>query len=173
MKKRYYIVLLIVFVGAYVLIGCNQIENKDYLRIHIRAHSNCAVDQEIKYGVRDEVVRFLTPIICEAKGKGDALKKVSEAVRELNIFINDYLVKNNFTYTACVKINNEFFPTRVYDEVTLYANYYDAVIVELGEASGDNWWCVVYPPLCFKDGNFTSVVYKSKIEELINKYFKK
>ena len=54
------------------------------------------------------------------------------------------------------------------------ADFYDALIIELGNASGDNWWCVVYPPLCFlnsKDLNTTNIVYKSKIYELINKFF--
>ena len=50
---------------------------------------------------------------------------------------------------ANVKFQNEFFPTRVYGDYVLEADFYDALIIELGNASGDNWWCVFYPPLCF------------------------
>ena len=58
----------------------------------------------------------------------------------------------------------------MYDGVTLEAGVYDALILELGTGKGDNWWCVVYPPLCFTGGN-ANVIYKSKIAEIIRKFF--
>ena len=62
-------------------------------------------------------------------------------------------------------IRNEKFPTRVYGDLTLESGYYDAVIVELGKAEGANWWCVVYPPLCFSSGE--NIEYRSKIADII------
>ena len=66
---------------------------------------------------------------------------------------------------------NEKFPTRVYGEFTLESGYYDAVIVELGEAKGDNWWCVVYPTLCFTGGE--NVKYSSLILKVIEEFKQK
>ena len=83
---------------------------------------------------------------------------------------NAYLVAKGFTYKAKVSIKQEYFPTRIYDDLTLDAGYYDAIIVELGKAEGDNWWCVVYPPLCFAAPRGKNVIYKSKILEIIEKF---
>ncbi len=172
LKIKGSLLFLIVLVSGYIFVGCSRASSGDYLRIHIRAHSNSEVDQAMKLEVRDEVINFLTPYICASKNKQEAVESVLFATNELEEHINDFLASNDYTYTAKIKINNEFFPTRVYESVTLYANYYDAIIVELGSAEGDNWWCVVYPPLCFMEGKIESVSYKSKIEEIINRYFK-
>ena len=89
--------------------------------------------------------------------------KNESAVKRL---IDGFLIKKGFNYRSRVEIRNEKFPTRVYEDLTLEAGYYDALIIELGEGKGDNWWCVVYPPLCFTGGE--NVKYRSKIYELIN-----
>ncbi|MBR4999197.1 MAG: stage II sporulation protein R, partial [Clostridia bacterium] len=83
------------------------------------------------------------------------------------------LRKKGFNYSVNIKVSNEFFPTRTYSNTTLESGYYDAVIVELGEAQGDNWWCVMYPPLCFvnKNENVKQIKYKSKICEWWRKLF--
>ena len=81
--------------------------------------------------------------------------------------IDCVLKDNGFAYKCSIEINNEFFPTRTYDELTLEADYYDALIIKLGDGVGDNWWCVMYPNLCFND--IQNVVYKSKIVEIIEK----
>ena len=145
----------------------------DYLRIHIRANSNLAVDQNVKYLVKDEVVKFLTPKLCNVPTKADAIKIVEKNMSALESLCQKTLSKNGFNYNVHVKINNEYFPTRTYNNTTLESGYYDAVIVELGSASGDNWWCVMYPPLCFvgENNGSTSITFKSKIAEWFKKIF--
>ena len=81
---------------------------------------------------------------------------------------NSILKRNGFSYVAKSKLAVEEFPTRSYNGFVLEEGIYDALIVELGEAKGDNWWCVIYPPLCFTSTNTGSnVVYKSRILEMI------
>ena len=128
----------------------NTLDTSNLLRIHIRANSNEVVDQNVKYKIKDAFVDFLTPLVCECKTKQEAIN-----------------------YSSKVKVTKEQFPTRVYGEYTVPSGVYDSVIVELGTATGNNWWCVVYPPLCFTNfTNSSNVVYKSKIMEIINKFFK-
>ena len=67
------------------------------------------------------------------------------------------------------KINNEYFPSRTYEDLTLNEGWYDALIISLGTGEGDNWWCVVYPPLCFTSGS-CDIKYKSKILEIIRNF---
>ena len=80
------------------------------------------------------------------------------------------LQANGFSYGARVDLKKEKFPTRVYGEYTLPAGEYAALIVRLGRGNGDNWWCVVYPPLCFAGEAGQNIIYKSKIQEIIQNW---
>ena len=165
MKQKFVIVLLVM--AIVLCYGCAGQSSTSYLRIHIRANSNSATDQAIKYEVKDLVVTYLTPYVSDCDSLDEVKQVVNNCKLKLKQIVDTYLQDNNFDYECSININNEFFPTRRYDGVTLEANYYDAVIVNLGSGQGNNWWCVVYPPLCFTGNN---VVYKSKLVELIQKY---
>ncbi len=143
--------------------------NAAYLRIHIRADSNEEAAQAVKYQVRDEVVALLTPIVSECRKKAEAMEAVQKNLPAVERAAEKVLRENGFSYGARASLRREEFPTRVYDGVTLTAGVYDALILELGSGKGDNWWCVVYPPLCFTSGE--NVIYRSKIAEIIREFF--
>lgn len=171
--KKIVCFMMVVF-SLCCFMGCSSKSNEEYLRIHIRANSNLEIDQNVKYKVKDEVVNYLTPKIAECSSLEDVCKTIEQQKTGLEALCNKTLKNNGFDYVAKVKIQNEYFPTRAYGEYVLQADFYDALIIELGSACGDNWWCVVYPPLCFinaKELDSTSIKYKSKIYELINKFF--
>lgn len=175
MKKIGIIILLIAAIAglSVAFMGSGKKEesaNTSYLRVHIRANTNAADDQAVKYKVRDEVVEFLTPTVADCETKQEAIEKISAKLPEIERVADGVLRANGYTYGARASVRKEEFPTRVYEEVTLEAGVYDALILELGTGTGDNWWCVVYPPLCFTAGN-GNVVYKSKIAEIIHKFF--
>ena len=149
----------------------NQADNEKYLRIHIRANSNSQIDQEVKYKVKDAVVSYITPLIAKCESKNEAMELFNSKNTQLTKVINSVLEQNGFDYKCKLTVRNELFPTRVYEDFTLSEGFYDAVIVELGKSEGDNWWCVVYPPLCFT-GNESGIVYKSKILEIIERFRK-
>lgn len=148
-------------------------QRHEYLRLHIRANSNLKVDQDVKYEIKDKVVEFLTPLFCEVDSKNEAISLVEKTKKDLVLCCENVLNKKGFDYSVNIKINNEYFPTRKYDNTTLEAGYYDAVIIELGQAKGDNWWCVMYPPLCFvnKNKNGTQIKFESKIKNWIKSIF--
>ncbi|MDE6274336.1 MAG: stage II sporulation protein R [Clostridiales bacterium] len=178
MKKFVICVLLLSLIAGLILIFSNAAGNSvkvegdqaAYLRVHIRANSNEACDQNVKYKVRDRVVEYLTPTVADCTTKEEAMRKIGAKLDEAARVADEVLRENGYTYGARASLRQEEFPTRVYDGVTLSAGVYDALILELGSGTGDNWWCVVYPPLCFASGN-GNVVYKSKIAEIINKFF--
>lgn len=165
-----FLMLLIVF-GAVAM--PEKKENNDYLRLHIRANSNAEVDQNVKYKIKDKVVEMLTPFLCNVSSKENAINVVNEKKVEIINGCENLLKRNGFKYSVNVKINNEYFPARTYCNTTLESGYYDAVIVELGEAKGDNWWCVMYPPLCFvnKNEEVKQIKYKSKVVEWFKSIF--
>ena len=150
--------------------GSTANTNTEYLRIHIRANSNKEADQAVKYRVRDGVVEYLTPAVAACETKEEAIAAVTARLPEVERVAERILSENGYSYGARAKVCEESFPTRVYDGATLPAGVYDALILELGSGEGDNWWCVVYPPLCFTGGN-ANVVYKSKIAEIIRSFF--
>ena len=148
-------------------------ESYDYLRLHIRANSNLTIDQTVKYEIKSKLVDFLTPYFAESESKKEAIANVKRLTTRIESLCDNVLRDRGFLYTSKVNINNEYFPARTYNNTTLESGYYDAVIVELGEAKGDNWWCVMYPPLCFVN-NFEQsmqINFKSKILEWLKDLF--
>ncbi|MGN0961462.1 MAG: stage II sporulation protein R [Christensenellales bacterium] len=163
--------ILLITLCSFSFFACGEKEN--VVRIHIRANSNSEVDQEVKLKVRDEVITFITPLLASCNDSEDVKIILSENLNNLEKIADKVLLGNGFNYVSNASIRYEYFPSRDYDGTTFPADYYDALIIELGSGTGDNWWCVAYPPLCFigKDAGNNSVKYKSKILELINKYF--
>ena len=177
MKK--FIVLCVSFIlvlGGAIFIGVNrgQTDSASYLRVHIRANSNNESDQQIKMVVKKSVVDFLTPLIAEGSTFDQVYEILKNNLTEIEKVCDKILKENGHNYTSTAYLNNEYFPTRSYGEYTLDNGYYDALIIELGNGGGNNWWCVVYPPLCFIGAEGTgkqAIEYKSKFVEIIRQFF--
>ena len=162
---------IIVIVSAGML-GQKTSVKTEYLRLHIRAESNSQEDQSVKYLIKDKVVEYLTPFISECDTKQKASDMLNQRLDDICKVCDSVLSTNGFNYTAKANIKREEFPLRTYGELTLEQGFYDALIIELGSAQGDNWWCVVYPPLCFTESS-ASYEYKSKIFQIIQGFFSK
>ena len=117
-------------------------------------------------------MKYLTPYIANCNSKNEAITLLNGEKENLENLTDNILYSKGFNYGSNVEIRRENFPTRVYEDFTLNAGLYDAVIVELGKAEGDNWWCVVYPPLCFT-GDECGIKYKLKILEIIENFKRK
>lgn len=168
-----FLALIIITITAVGFTGVFALDSQattqaEYLRIHIRADDNSDKAQSVKFAVRDAVVDYLTPIIAECKDKASSVKAIEKKLNEIQKVADLTLQRHGFYYGASAKIEREVFPTRVYGEYTLPSGEYTALILRLGKGTGDNWWCVVYPPLCFTGG--TKIEYKSKILEIIKNW---
>ena len=154
-------VAIIFFVSS---IFCGCIDNNysdELLRLHIRANSNADGDQVVKLSVRDAVNSY----ICENVNKtsfAEAYEDIRTKLDGISYIAASVLEQNGYYYGARAKLAKEYFPTRKYGKTTVPEGCYDALIIELGEAKGDNWWCVIYPPLCYG----SSFEYKSIFAEL-------
>ena len=172
---KYIILIFSCIIITLLLIFCpiNSGNNSEYLRIHIRANSNSEIDQTVKYEIKDAVVDALIPILSTCKNKEEASQKLEQNFEYIESIADAILSMNAFNYKSHAKLSYEKFPTRSYGDLTLEQGFYDALILELGEAKGDNWWCVVYPPLCFVNGSNNVRGFKSRIVEIINNFFQK
>lgn len=170
----FFVIIIIIATAVYMCCSAGSdtaTAETDYLRIHVRANSNGTEDQAVKYKVKDAVVEFLTPYCAQCTDKETAIEIIGSLTDEIEDVCENVLRENGMTYGANAEVRTEYFPTRVYGDLTLENGIYDALIIELGEGSGDNWWCVIYPPLCFTSGT-ADVEYRSIILDIISKFFK-
>lgn len=171
-KSFVFVALIFVFSLIFSLIFCgcsgNTIytEADDLLRLHIRAASNDDADQAVKLKVRDGVASRVESIAANALTFDAACQKVSDNIALIESACDAILAAEGFSYKAHAVIRDEYFPTRQYGNIILESGTYKSLIVELGAGAGDNWWCVIYPPLCYDEGG----TYKSFIKELIDKF---
>ena len=166
---------VVAIIGSFFIFKTtNNNKTEAYLRVHIRANSNSQIDQSIKMQVKQEIVDFLTPKISCGDSFQKAYEILDQNLEEIEKVADRVLENNGFNYKSNAYLNEEYFPTRSYGQVTLNQGFYDALIIELGEAAGNNWWCVVYPPLCFIGGegnDYKNIKYKSKLVEIIQNFF--
>lgn len=168
-----YISLITVIILSIFSCACvdnKSVSERELLRLHIRADSNDSVDQSVKLKVRDDIVAYLCDENKDVTTFEQAYEKISGQLDALKAIADKRLKREGMNYVASVKLTNEYFPTRSYGDVVLESGYYDALIINLGSGKGDNWWCVIYPPLCYL-GATSDFKYKSKFKELIDKYF--
>ena len=169
MKKIIIVVSIIALMCVLVFASKGSTEEVEYLRVHIRANSNSAVDQEVKYEVRDKVVDALIPLLSEVETFEEAVSVVGKNFDLITQTADKVLSENGFDYKSSVRLAEENFPTRTYGDLTLEGGLYNALIIDLGTGEGNNWWCLVYPAFCFTDSkNSTNLEYISKILEIID-----
>ena len=166
-----FVIIILTALGGAVAAGENAGAPSEYLRIHIRANSDSAADQAVKYLVRDAIVEEITPWVAGCADRAEALEETKAHLKEIERTGEAVLRENGFSYGVRAAVRRETFPTRVYEEYTLEAGVYDALIVELGAGGGQNWWCCIYPPLCFTSVSGANIVYRSKILEIIDRFF--
>ena len=146
-----FIGLLFVCVSVF-LFGNNSKDITDgYLRIHIIANSNDAKDQEIKYDVKDEIIKFLSTELKNTQNFALASQKIEQELQQISAVADAVLKNMGATYLSNCFLAVEEIPTRAYDNLILKSGKYQTLIVKLGKAEGDNWWCVVFPNICFYD----------------------
>ena len=120
-------------------------------RLHVIANSDSKKDQDLKYIVRDNLLSYMNEICSNCKTKQEAINIVNENKDKFEEIAKSTIKEQGFSYDVKINIGNFEFPTKNYGDISLPAGYYDALRVEIGEAKGQNWWCVMFPPLCFVD----------------------
>lgn len=126
---------------------CNELR-QGVLRLHIVANSNSNIDQNLKLAVRDEILKNSTEIFKDCHTVDDAIITANNSIQAINEIANNIIKQNGFDYASSVSVGDRYFNTREYDTFTLPAGTYKSLVVDLGEARGENWWCVVFPCVC-------------------------
>ena len=138
--------LLCLAIGQY-----ENVADPGLIRFHVIANSDTIDDQAIKLRVRDEVLAAVNNLLADAKTTSEANHLLADNRELITKTANNVLKEENCRYTASTVLGTSIFPTKTYGNLTLAAGKYNACKVVLGEGKGKNWWCVLYPPLCFVD----------------------
>lgn len=131
-------------------------------RLHVIANSDSQEDQDLKYVVRDNLLSYMNEICKNTTNKEEAIKIAKQHENDFKQIALQTIREQGFSYDVNVRIGNFEFPTKHYGDISLPAGFYDALRVEIGEAKGQNWWCVMFPPLCFVDVSSGIVPEESK-----------
>lgn len=120
-------------------------------RLHVIANSDSEEDQNLKLKVRDNLLEYMNSLCTGVSSKEEAITIAQNHIRDFESIAKKVIFDNGYDYNVTVEISKCDFPTKQYGDVSLPAGIYDALRVKIGSASGHNWWCVMFPPLCFVD----------------------
>lgn len=133
--------------GAWSLQRQDALEEKT-IRLHVIANSDEKADQELKLHVRDQVLLLAEDLLRRSGSREEALTRLKAALPEMEAAAADEIVRRGFDYPVSVCLERTDFPCKTYDDFAMPAGEYTALRVVIGEGKGQNWWCVVFPPLC-------------------------
>lgn len=121
------------------------------VRFHVLADSNSSQDQALKLLVKNAVLEYLAQPLARCENASDALDILDEHTDEILRVARTVIAENGYDYPVSAGIEEVYFPVKSYGDVTFPAGMYTAYRIIIGSGQGNNWWCVLYPPLCFID----------------------
>ncbi|MDY2606371.1 MAG: stage II sporulation protein R [Lachnospiraceae bacterium] len=135
------------------------------IRFHVIANSDSDADQALKLKVKEAVVNYTSELLCNSKSINETEDLLSAHTTDIISIANSVITENGYDYPVTAEITDTYFPTKSYGSYTFPPGTYRAFQIKIGEAKGKNWWCVLYPPLCFIDISHGTV--NTESEELL------
>lgn len=171
MKKKVYIALLLIcLLNLNSCTSSNIVEDyqstdelvyenivNKIIRFHVIANSNSEEDQNLKLKVRDRVIEFVSNSLSESKSLDESRRFIIDNKNNIEAIAEAVIKENGYDYSVDSSLSRENFPDKVYGDVIFPQGEYEAYRILIGEAKGENWWCVMFPPLCFVDGTKEAV----------------
>ena len=145
-----FILYITISAKSYAVAVSQDLSNAVF-RLHIIANSDSDEDQQLKLKVRDALLEYMNTISIDCNNKEEAIAVAQEHEKDFQSIAESTILENGYNYSVKVNIGNFYFPTKNYGDISLPAGIYDALRIEIGEAKGQNWWCVMFPSLCFID----------------------
>jgi stage II sporulation protein R len=132
------------------------------IRLHVIANSDSEEDQEVKMKVKETVLTYLRGEMQDASTVEEARQSIRNHLPQIEEIAREKLQNEGYSYEVTANLEDCYFPVKEYGDMTFPAGEYEALRVKLGESKGRNWWCVMYPTLCFVDSTYQVVPEESK-----------
>ena len=162
-----------IVLGSTITYGMNRIAkpsmediSEKLIRFHVIANSDSEDDQAVKLKVRDEVLKYISPRLKEAKSIDESREIIKNEDENLIKIAKKTLIENGYDYKLESTLSKEYFPVKTYGNITLPQGKYEAYRIIIGEGQGHNWWCVMFPPLCFVDVSKGQISYNETEKEM-------
>ena len=170
------IIIFVIMVIAYLIIGNVVAENDiipdDAIRIRVIANSNSEYDQYIKNKVKEQIEYDMYNILKDTNELEEARERITTNLDKVEDNIDKTLQENDYRLPFKINFGLNYFPEKEFKGIKYKEGYYESVVVTLGEGLGDNWWCVLFPPLCqIEAEESTDVEYTTLVKTIIDKYF--
>ncbi|MDF2988018.1 MAG: stage sporulation protein [Eubacterium sp.] len=155
-------VLLLIILGAWMISytyaeDVNAGLSQNLVRLHVVANSDSAPDQALKLKVRDAIIEFMKDKLANSKDINETREIINTNLKNIELLSAGVIKENNSNYGVKASMGNYSFPTKTYGDIALPAGEYQALKVVIGDGGGANWWCVLFPPLCFIDATHGAI----------------
>ena len=158
MKKLKYIITISLLLALFIFVSAISYANtvsqdlsNNFFRLHILANSDSELDQNLKLKVRDAVIDYMDTLSYDGLTKDEVISLTNDHLEDFKSIAEQVLGENGCNYEVNLEVGNFHFPTKEYGNISLPAGFYDGLKIEIGDAKGQNWWCSLFPPLCFVD----------------------
>ena len=173
MKKTIILILLIGIFYVFIsdALAKNLMIPENAIRIRIIPNSNSAFDQDVKGKVKDKLEITMYDLLKDAESSEEAKEIIKNNLELVDKDVKNILSDENYNKGYKINFGMNYFPSKEYKGVKYEEGYYESLVITLGKGEGDNWWCVLFPPLCLIEGEEdTEVEYKSIVMEILDKY---
>lgn len=140
--------------------------SKKIIRFHVIANSDNEKDQALKLKVKDNILSFIQPLLKNSKSIAESKKILEQNDEKIKAIARKIIKDNGYSYSVTTTLDRENFPVKTYGDITLPQGEYEAYRVIIGSGQGKNWWCVMFPPLCFVDITKGEVANKQTEKEM-------
>ncbi|EPY2272209.1 stage II sporulation protein R [Clostridium sporogenes] len=149
------VIFFIAFNSFNLVYGSTSSEQKNIsnkiIRFHVLANSDSIEDQSLKLKIKDEIIKYMMPKLDKSNSIDESRKILKENDKEIKKIAENIINKNGYKYLVNTYLGQEQFPIKTYGNITLPQGQYEAYKIVIGNGQGQNWWCVMFPPLCFVD----------------------
>ena len=176
-RKKVRLFLMSVVIGIFATSALQCYSRKvmadissNVVRLHVIANSDTAEDQDLKLKVRDGIINYLEPVLYDVTDIEETKKILAENIEEIEEEAREIVKKYGYTHSVTASLGNFDFPSKKYENAQFPKGKYDALRIVIGKGEGQNWWCVLYPQLCFSkstDGTL-STESETKLKSVLN-----
>lgn len=175
--KKIILIILTIIVALLVYVNVNADEliiPSSAIRVRVIANSNTIEDQSMKMKVKKYIDEYLSVKMLDITDIETARNTIKNELDNLNKEIKELLKENNYDKDIIIHFGDNYFPEKKYKGVTYKSGIYESLVVTIGKGEGDNWWCVLFPPLCLletEENELEDTEYKFFVKKMINKIF--
>lgn len=172
MKK----VIVVLAVIMTIVLGGNNKEEiiipNESIRVRVIANSSKKEDIKVKETLKNNIKPVIYNLLKDAKTIEEARDILKEKIPTIKVEIEKNLKIQNINTSYKIKYGENYFPKKTYKGIEYEEGEYESLVITLGEGKGENWWCILFPPLCMIDEKMEDIEYKSVLKEILNKYLK-